>query len=38
VAVVVHVNEQKIFYKYVKGFQPVPANLIDMHRVWLDRS
>jgi peptide/nickel transport system substrate-binding protein len=38
VAVVLHVNEQKIFDKYVKGFQPVPANLIDMHRVWLDRS
>jgi len=38
VAILLHVNEQKIFHKYVKGFQMIPANLIDMHRVWLDRA
>jgi peptide/nickel transport system substrate-binding protein len=38
VAVLVHVNEDKTFQKYVKGFQMVPAGLIDMHRVWLDRA
>jgi hypothetical protein len=32
------INEQKIFHKYVKGFQIIPANLIDMHRVWLDKG
>lgn len=38
VTVLLHVNEQKIFHKYVKGFQMIPANLIDMHRVWLDKA
>jgi ABC-type transport system substrate-binding protein len=38
VTILLHVNEQKIFHKYVKGFQMNPANLIDMHRVWLDRA
>jgi peptide/nickel transport system substrate-binding protein len=38
VAIVLHANEQKIFHKYVKGFQLIPANLLDMHRVWLDRA
>ena len=28
----------KIFHKYVKGFQMIPAGLIDMHRVWLDKA
>jgi peptide/nickel transport system substrate-binding protein len=37
VAVLLHVNEQKIHHKSVKGFQMIPAGLIDMHRVWLDR-
>jgi peptide/nickel transport system substrate-binding protein len=37
VVVLLHVNEQKIFHKHVKGFEMNPANLIDMHRVWLDR-
>jgi peptide/nickel transport system substrate-binding protein len=38
VAILLHVNEQKIFHKYVKGFQMIPAGLIDMHRVWLDKA
>jgi peptide/nickel transport system substrate-binding protein len=37
VAILMHLNEQKVFHKYVKGFQMIPAGLIDMHRVWLDR-
>ena len=32
VAILLHVNEQKIHHKYVKGFQMIPAGLIDMHR------
>ena len=38
VTILLHVNEQKILHKHVKGFQMIPANLIDMHRVWLDRT
>ena len=38
VTILLHVNEQKIFHKYVKGFQMIPAGLIDMHRVWLDKA
>ena len=37
VVILLHLNEQKVFQKYVKGFQMVPAGLIDMHRVWLDK-
>lgn len=37
VAILLHLNEQKVFQKYVKGFQMIPAGLTDMHRVWLDR-
>lgn len=37
VAILMHLNEQKVFHKYVKGFQMIPAGLIDMHRVWLDK-
>ncbi|HSB41122.1 MAG TPA: ABC transporter substrate-binding protein [Methylomirabilota bacterium] len=37
VAILLHLNEQKVFHKYVKGFQMIPAGLTDMHRVWLDR-
>jgi peptide/nickel transport system substrate-binding protein len=37
-AIILHENEQKIFAKYVKNFQPIPANSIDMHRVWLERA
>jgi peptide/nickel transport system substrate-binding protein len=38
VAVLLHVNEQKILHKHVKGFQMIPANLVDMHGVWLDKA
>ena len=38
VAILLHLNEQKVFQKYVKGFQMIPAGLTDMHRVWLDRA
>jgi peptide/nickel transport system substrate-binding protein len=38
VAILLHVNEQKIHHKYVKGFQMIPAGLIDMHSVWLDKA
>lgn len=38
VVVLLHVNEQKIHHKHVMGFQMIPAGLIDMHRVWLDRG
>ncbi len=34
---ILHAHEQKVFHKYVKGFQPIPANLVDMHAVWLDK-
>ncbi|MGH7392484.1 MAG: ABC transporter substrate-binding protein [Candidatus Rokuibacteriota bacterium] len=37
VAVLLHVNEQKVFHKYVKGFQLIPADLINMHAVWLEK-
>jgi peptide/nickel transport system substrate-binding protein len=38
VAVLMHLNEQKVFHKHVKGFQMIPAGLIDMHRVWLEKA
>jgi peptide/nickel transport system substrate-binding protein len=38
VAVMLHLNEQKIHHKQVKGFQMIPAGLIDMHAVWLDKA
>jgi len=38
VTIMLHVNEQKIFHKYVKGFQMIPAGLINMHSVWLDKA
>jgi peptide/nickel transport system substrate-binding protein len=37
-AIILHENEQKIFAKYVKGFQPIPVNAINMHSVWLDKA
>jgi peptide/nickel transport system substrate-binding protein len=37
VAILLHMNELKVFQKYVKGFQMIPAGLTDMHRVWLDK-
>jgi len=38
VAVIFHANEQKAFQKSVRGFQVIPANLMNMHAVWLDRA
>jgi peptide/nickel transport system substrate-binding protein len=38
VVILLHLNEQKVFHKHVKGFQMIPAGLIDMHRVWLDKA
>jgi peptide/nickel transport system substrate-binding protein len=38
VAILLHMNEQKVFHKYVKNFQMIPAGLTDMHRVWLDKA
>jgi ABC-type transport system substrate-binding protein len=38
VTIVLHANEQKVFGKHVKDFQMIPLNLIDMHKVWLDRA
>jgi peptide/nickel transport system substrate-binding protein len=37
-AIILHENEQKVFAKYVKGFQPIPVNAINMHSVWLDKA
>jgi peptide/nickel transport system substrate-binding protein len=38
VTILLHVNEHKIHHKHVKGFQMIPAGLIDMHAVWLDKA
>jgi peptide/nickel transport system substrate-binding protein len=38
VAVILHANEQKVFAKHVKGFQMIPAGLINMHNVWLENA
>jgi peptide/nickel transport system substrate-binding protein len=35
---IAHVKEHKIFGQHVKGFNPIPADLIDMHGVWLDKA
>jgi peptide/nickel transport system substrate-binding protein len=35
---IAHVNEHKVLAKYVKGFQPIPADLMNMHTVWLDKK
>jgi peptide/nickel transport system substrate-binding protein len=38
VAIVLHANEQKVFSKRVNGFQMIPAGLINMHNVWLEKA
>jgi len=38
VAIFSHVNELKVFQKYVKGFVTIPANLLNMHGVWLEKA
>lgn len=37
VAVLVHKKEYKVFNKRVRGFVQIPADLIDLHRVWIER-
>jgi peptide/nickel transport system substrate-binding protein len=37
-AFIAHVNEFKVFATYVKNFNPIPADLINMHDVWLERA
>ncbi len=38
VVIMLHLNEFKIFHKYVKNFQMIPAGLVNMHSVWLDKA
>jgi peptide/nickel transport system substrate-binding protein len=35
---IAHVNEHKVLAKYVQGFQPIPADLMNMHTVWLNKA
>jgi peptide/nickel transport system substrate-binding protein len=37
-AFLAHVNEHKVMAKYVKGFQAIPADLVNLHTVWLDKA
>jgi peptide/nickel transport system substrate-binding protein len=37
VAVLVHKKEYKVFNKRVRGFVQIPADLVDLHRVWIER-
>lgn len=36
-AVIAHVNEHKVFRKHVKNFQPIPAELVQLAKVWLEK-
>jgi peptide/nickel transport system substrate-binding protein len=38
VTILHHLNEQKVFHKYVKNFNLIPADLVNMHAVWLDKA
>ncbi|MDP1615599.1 MAG: ABC transporter substrate-binding protein [Methylococcales bacterium] len=38
VAVLTHKNEHKIFASKVKGFVQIPADLMDLHRVWIAKT
>lgn len=38
VAIIAHLNENKVYGKHVRGFQTIPANLLNMHAVWLERA
>jgi peptide/nickel transport system substrate-binding protein len=38
VTILHHLNEQKVFHKYVKNFNLIPADLVNMHSVWLDKA
>ena len=35
---IAHVNEHKVMAKHVKGFQAIPADLVNLHTVWLDKA
>jgi peptide/nickel transport system substrate-binding protein len=37
-AIISHVNELKVLQKYVKGFTTIPANLLNLHGVWLEKA
>jgi hypothetical protein len=37
-AFLTHVNEHKVMAEYVNGFQVVPADLVNLHGVWLDKA
>jgi len=37
-AFLTHVNEYKVMAKHVKGFHPIPADLVNLHTVWLDKA
>jgi len=37
-AVIAHVNEHKVFRKHVKNFQPIPAELVQLAKVWLEKG
>ncbi|WP_089937933.1 ABC transporter substrate-binding protein [Candidatus Entotheonella palauensis] len=37
-AFLAHVNEHKVMANYVKGFQAIPADLVNLHTVWLDKA
>jgi peptide/nickel transport system substrate-binding protein len=38
VTILHHLNEQKVFHKYVKNFNLIPADLVNMHAVWMDKA
>lgn len=35
---IAHVNEHKVMAKHVMGFQAIPADLVNLHTVWLDNA
>ena len=37
-AIISHVNELKVLQKHVKGCVTIPANLCNMHGVWLEKA
>jgi peptide/nickel transport system substrate-binding protein len=37
-ALIAHVNERKVFGKHVKNFNPIPAELVNLGDVWIDKG
>jgi hypothetical protein len=35
---IAHVNEHKVMAKHVMSFQAIPADLVNLHTVWLDKA